>query len=67
MQDHERTSRTMETARLSEKHWNGEIRPTIEFLFEAVGLQGLRINVTDNQVIYTYTYTCIFLEECAWR
>lgn len=32
----------------------------MEFLFEVVGLQGLRINVTDNQVIYTYI--CTFLK-----
>lgn len=59
MQDHERTSRVMETL-LSEKHWDGEIRSIMEFLLEVVGLQGLRISVTDNQVIYTYTYICIF-------
>lgn len=56
----------METL-LSGKHWDGEIRSIMEFLLEVVGLQGLRISVTDNQVIYTYTYICIFLEECAWR
>lgn len=59
----------METALLSEKHWDGEIRSMMEFLLEVVGLQGLRINVTGNQVIYTYTYTCICIlfEESAWR
>lgn len=57
----------METALLSEKHWDGEIRSIVKFLFEVVGLQGLRINVTNNQVIYTYTYICILFEESAWR